>query len=127
MAFDPEEFLHLAKNVHADPGRHDAANVRTAVSRCYYSSMLKAKLLLERSGVKFSIDDIVHTEVINAINAKDPSLGDDLEEINKLRMAADLDVTSSVSVGVLTSAYGISESFSACVERRFRHLPGQAP
>lgn len=122
MAFDPAEFLRLARRIHGDPELQSPAGIRTAVSRCYYSALLKARDVLVRSGTEVGVGDSMHRDIIDIL-AKGPASGDDLVDdlgnMNLLRIAADLDVGSSTDIGDLNHAYSLADAFNRNIERRF--------
>ena len=123
MQFKPEDFLNLASKIHADPRPWGPAGIRTAVSRCYYSALLTALLLLERSGVKIEADDGMHVAVVCALLSRNSGacqrLGDDLANMNEMRIAADLDLGSPVGEADLAHAYSLASIFNRDAARCF--------
>lgn len=123
MQFKPEDFLKLASIIRADPRPWGPAGIRTAVSRCYYSALLAASLLLERSGVKIGAGDGMHVAVVRALlsggSGACQRLGDDLANMNEMRIAADLDPGSPVGEDDLDHAYSLASIFNRDVARYF--------
>ena len=123
MAFRPEEFLEFAVKIHSEPDLQSPAGVRTAVSRCYYSSLLMAKSSLEHLGTRFRRNDDVHEDVVRTLSrehgAASRELADDLSDMNELRMAADLDVGSHVDIDCLGTAIAMANIFNKDLSRRF--------
>ena len=121
MQFDPRDFLELASKIHADPCPWGSAGIRTAVSRCYYSALLTAWFLLERSGTKLEAGDGMHVAVVRALlsgrNGACRRLGDDLADMNELRIAADLDPGSRITEDDLAHAYSLARMFNSDAAR----------
>lgn len=122
MQSDPAGFLELVSRIHADPRPWGPAGIRTAVSRCYYSALLTAWSLLERSGVKIRAGDGMHVAVVRALLSRSSGacqrLGDDLANMNEMRIAADLDPGSPVGEDDLAHAYSLARVFNRDVARR---------
>ena len=103
----------------------DPAGIRTAVSRCYYSALLSARAALEQSGEKIGADDNIHERIVDILSSRGPGghggrLADDLEDLNGLRTAADLDAGSSIGIEDLNTAHTMASMFNKDVGRHFR-------
>lgn len=123
MEFVPGDFLEFASKIHGDSDLLSAAGVRTAISRCYYSALLTAYLLLKRSGMTFKNDDDIHGAVVHALMSNETSsvycnLSDDLITMNEMRIAADLDPDSNLGVDDLIHAISMACIFNREAVRR---------
>lgn len=125
MAFRPEEFLEFAAKIHAEPALQSPAGVRTAVSRCYYFALLTAASLLSRSGEELDRSDDVHETVARTLSRGSKGtwreLGDDLADMNDLRIAADLDAESKIGIDTLAHALAIARMFRDDLVRCLGH------
>ena len=122
MAFDPAEFLKFARRIHGESALQSPAGIRTAVSRCYYSALLKARDVLGRSGTEVGVSDSMHKDIIYILangSTSGDDLVDDLGNMNMLRIAADLDVGSSTDIDDLNHAYNLAITFNRDIERHF--------
>lgn len=123
MAFDPGEFLRFARKIHGDLDLQSPAGIRTAVSRCYYSALLTAKDLLEHAGKEIEIGDSMHTQVACILLSGDfdtpaGNMGDDLANMNELRVASDFDVRSSIGIDHLARAHSLASIFNRNIKSR---------
>lgn len=116
--FEPKELLNFVKKIREKKELQTEAGVRTAINRCYYSSMLKAKLHLESKGIKISEDEEIHKNIIARVKNKDSSMGDKLNHLYELRMQADFDLEFKAEKEFIASTYGIAKSFNNKVHSR---------
>ena len=80
---------------------------------------------MERLGEKIKTNDSMHERIVGVLQPRGSgghadSLGDDLETLNKLRLAADLDAGSSIGIEDVNTAHTLASMFNKDVGRRFR-------
>lgn len=125
MKFTPEDFLKFAFRIYSDHDLRGSAGVRTAISRCYYSALLTARLLLKESGVTIKDDGDVHAAVVDTLmsdkyNAACRKLCDDLNTMNVLRIKADLNLDSNPGEHEFAQAHSMAQVFNRDANRQLR-------
>jgi uncharacterized protein (UPF0332 family) len=85
-AFSPEDFLALSDRLSRST---DQAELRTALSRAYYASFLKARALLDMDRLQTSD---VHGRVMRVLGLKSRRDSADLERLRRARNRADYDI-----------------------------------
>lgn len=110
--FDPEGNLKIAMMIYEDKNMNNEAGIRTAVSRCYYSSLLTVKPLLQLDAPDVDNDDL-HMVVIDLVRKADRTLGDRLKFLYGHRLKADLSASVTWDKDVILDVHGTAKHFNS--------------
>ncbi|BDQ31146.1 hypothetical protein NZNM25_01500 [Nitrosopumilus zosterae] len=110
--FSPDEFLTFVKTIRRKNELQTEAGVRTALNRCYFSSLVKAKNHLESKGNNFSNNEEMHKEIIEKVKEANETMGDKLNTLLEMRNKADYDMEFNGDSGLISPIYGMSKSFN---------------
>lgn len=100
MAFDPQRLLDLADKLCNDQNYQDESKYRTSISRAYYAAFLTARDKLESTGITFSEDRSVHTEVREQLKIKNKLASDMLYNLRRERNNADYKLGIEIKKGI---------------------------
>ncbi|MEM0140305.1 MAG: HEPN domain-containing protein [Ferroplasma sp.] len=124
----PEEFLDLAKNI--VNANSNQAQIRTSISRIYYSVFLESRELFISMGAKFSKSANVHKEVEDLIKNSGCNGNDAYKESNllfnlrKMRNEADYDLPDKFSFSDVEDALKYSgEILNYLHSGKFKKIP----
>ncbi len=117
-AFDPEEFLELARFLKEDSNPPSAGRLRTSISRAYYAAFLKTKIKLESLGYSFSNDSRIHWDVRAYLREKlkKSDISSDLERLFDFRVKADYDTYARISEQLCGKCIKLSEQIINLIE-----------
>ena len=116
---DPVDNLKIAMTIYENKSMNKEAWIRTAVSRCYYSSLLAVKPLL-RLGESNIDGDNLHSVAITRVRAADQILGDRLNMLYEMRLEADLADDVAWDRDVIPYAHAIAKAINNRIKSTLR-------
>lgn len=116
---DPGDNLEIAMTIYEDKSMNKEAWIRTAVSRCYYSSLLAVKPFLH-PGESVAGGDDLHAVAMARVQEADKALGDRLKVLYERRLKADLADDVTWDRDVISDTHAIAKVFNSRIKSVFR-------
>lgn len=108
---DPEDNLKIAMLIYENKSMNNEAGIRTAVSRCYYSSLLAIKPFLRLEESDIDSDDL-HNVAMTRVQEVDKGLGDRLKVLYERRLKADMADVVTWDRDVISDTHSIAKTFN---------------
>lgn len=117
--FDPGDNLKVAMAIYMDKSMDNEAGIRAAVSRCYYSSLLTVKHLLQLDVTEAESDDL-HMVAISRVRKANRTLGDLLKFLYVHRLKADLADDVPWERNIIAEVHGAAKAFNSEIKSALR-------